>query len=348
MSVSWLAHKCGTTEDFLWMLARNSALMYKPPRKQAKKGGIGSRDIDAPKQQYKRILKRITKILTSNIRHHPAAHGGVPGRSSFTSARPHCGAKFIVTRDIENCYPSISSRELHKAFRLLGASPTFAKFLSGIMTVHDRIPQGGPPSSLALNLYFLRMDDHFYRKSKSQRSKYRRFADDFVISTNSREKAIALGNELDHAITHRNLKISERKREKKGLLAGDQLKEIHSLVVNSRRGLKPKSGHLQKGHELAERYARSCRCAKPADLPLLADLRRRVAGMMYYFRQADFGPALHIRRMLEHADQKVLLMLLKRGLQPHKNKWWLVHRTRNEPQRLLHLWESKTELRRTA
>ena len=341
MSVSWLADECGTTEDFLWMLARDSTLMYKPTREQLKQGGNGYREIDPPKQQYKRILRKITKVLSSNMKYHPAAHGGVPGRSSFTSAKPHCGAKFIVTRDIKNCYPSISPQALFKAFRLLGASPTFAKFLSAIMTVHEHIPQGGPPSSLALNLYFLRMDDHFYRKSKSQGSNYIRFADDFVISTNSRKKAIALENELDHGIKHRNLKINEKKREKKGLLAGDQLKEIHSLVVNSRRGLKPKSEHVKKGLDLAERYARCCRCAKLADLPFLADLRQRAAGMMYYFRQADFSPARHIRKMLEHADKKVLLMLLKKGLQPYKNKWWLVHTTRNEPQRLLRLWHLK-------
>jgi hypothetical protein len=348
MTVSWLADECGTTEDFLWTLAKNSTLMYQPTRKEPKKGGRGFREIDPPKQQYKRVLRRITKVLSSNIKHHPAAHGGVPGRSSFTSARPHCGAKFIVTRDVKDCYPSISPGQLFKAFRLLGASPAFAKFLSALMTVHQHIPQGGPPSSLALNLYFFRMDDHFYRRSRSQESNYGRLADDFVISTNSRKKAIALESELDHAIKHRRLEINEKKREKKGLLAGDQLKEIHSLVVNSRRGLKPKTEHIKKGLELATHYARCCRCAKLTDLAYLADLRQKVTGMMYYFRQADFSPARHIRMVLEHADKKVLRMLLKKGLQPHKNKWWLVHATRNEPQRLMHLWESKTQLRSTA
>jgi hypothetical protein len=180
--VSWLADECGTTEDFLWILAKDSKVMYKPTRRQVKKGGRGYREIDAPKQEYKRILKRVTKVLSSHIRHHPAAHGGVPGRSSFTSARAHCGAKFVVTRDIKDCYPSISRKELFRAFRLLGASRPFAKFLSSIMTVHERIPQGGPPSCLALNLCFLRMDDHFYRRAESQHSNYRRLADDFVIS----------------------------------------------------------------------------------------------------------------------------------------------------------------------
>lgn len=344
MTVEWLAEECGTTGDFLWILAKDSTFMYKPPRKQLKRSGNGYREIDPPKHQYKRILRKITKVLSSNMRHHPAAHGGVPYRSSFTSAKPHCGAKFIVTRDIRECYPSISSQNLFRSFRLLGASLSFAKFLSAIMTVHNHIPQGGPPSSLALNLYFRRMDDHFYRRAQSQGGNYRRFADDFVISNNSRKKAVALESELDHSISHRGLEVNEKKREKKGFLSGDQLKEIHSLVVNCRRGLKPKREHIAKGLQLAEHYARCCTCAKPADLPSLAKLRQRATGMMYYFRQADFSPARHIRNMLEHADKKVLRMLQSRGLQPHKNKWWLVHATRNEPQRLLCLWEPSAQV----
>jgi hypothetical protein len=343
MTVEWLAKKCKAPASLLWKLARDTTVMYKPTRPQRKLGG-GYREIDAPKIDYKNLLKRITKILSVNIRHHPAAHGGVPGRSSFTSARPHCGAKFIVTRDVKNCYPSITPEMLLCAFTKLGATGAFAKFLSSIMTVHGRIPQGGPLSSLALNLYMFRVDDHLYGRAKAKGGRYRRFADDFVISVNTYEKAVVLSGELDYRIRQKNLQINEKKREEKGFLAGDKLKDIHSLIVNSKRGLRPKKEHVQKGLELAIRYARSCCCATPSDLPFLADLRQRTTGMMYYLRQADFSPAPHIRRMLEHADRKVLWMLLRKGLQPYKNKWWVVHKTKNEPLRLLNLWERRKNL----
>jgi len=320
------------------MLAKDTTVMYKETRHQLKPGG-GYRIIDPPKKEYKHILKRITKVLTFNIKHHPAAHGGVPGRSSFTSARLHCGAKFVITRDIKDCYPSITPEKLFNAFIKLGASPDFAKFLSSIMTVHGRIPQGGPLSSLALNLYMMRMDDHLFKKARSKGGHYGRLADDFVISVDKRKKAIGLGNELDHAIRHRNLQINEKKLCQKGLMAGDRVKEIHSLIVNSRRGLKPKREHISKGIELATRYARRCRCSTPRDLPFLANLRQRVTGMMYYLRQADFTPAQHMRRMVEYADKKVLKMLLPKNLHPYKNKWWLTN-SKNEPERLLKLWEN--------
>jgi hypothetical protein len=348
MTVEWLAEKCNAPASLLWKLAKNTVLMYKPTRSEKKPSG-GHRDIDAPKLEYKKLLKRLTKILSRNIKHHPAAHGGVTGRSSFTSARPHCGAKFIVTRDIKDFYPSVSPKDLFRAFIKLGATYEFAKFLSSIMTVHCRIPQGGPLSSLSVNLYMLRLDDHLYKRVRAKSGRYGRLTDDFVISVNTREKALALSKELDYRIRQKHLQINEKKREKKGLLGGDKLKDIHSLIVNSKRGLRPKKEHIKKGLELAIRYARCCSCATPLDLLFLADLRQRTAGMMYYLRQADFSPARHIRRMLEAGDSRVLLMLLKRGLQPYKNKWWLVHIgrngplhiRRNEPLRLLNLWKKR-------
>jgi hypothetical protein len=128
-----------------------------------------------------------------------------------------------------------------------------------------------------------------------------------------------------------------------------RVKEIHSLIVNSRRGLRPRRPHINKALGLAEYYARRARQAEPQELPYLAALRARAYGMMYYCRQADFSPARHLRRMLAHADQKVLRMLRARGLYPHKNKWWVVVRKgRNEPERLVSLWNKQQRLQSCA
>lgn len=196
-------------------------------------------------------------------------------------------------------------------------------------------------SSLAVNLFFLRMDDHFYRKARNSKSRYGRLTDDFVMSGDCRDTALAFGAELDHAISNRNLRINEKKREEKGFLDGHQLKDLHSLIVNSRRGIRPKDAHIKKALGLAQHYARRAKLAKPEELPYLADLRQRSYGMMYYCRQADFSPATHLKRVLSHADRKVLRMLHLKGLYPHKNKWWVVCKSRNEPQRLVALWEKQ-------
>lgn len=344
MTVEGLAQASGKPVDLLCKLARDTSIMYKPTRRQKKRGGVGYREIDPPRREYKDTLRKLARVLASTIKQHPAAHGGVRGRSSFTSARLHCGAKFIVTRDVSQCYPSVKTGQLRRVFCAIGASPSFAVFLSSIMTVHGRLPQGGPLSSLALNLYLLRTDDHLYQMARASRGNFGRLADDFVMSTDSRKVALAFGNEIDHAIAQQQLTVNERKRRDRGFLAGHQLKDIHSLIANSRRGVRPKQEHIAEALGLANYYARRVMCAQPNDLPCLADLRARCHGWMYYFRQADFSPAKHLRHMLTSADAKIVRMLSRKGLVAYKNKWWLVQRGRtgqNEPQRLAAEWQKR-------
>ena len=67
--------------------------------------------------------------------------------------------------------------------------------------------------------------------------------------------------------------------------------------------------------------------------------------MMYYCRQADFSPSTHLKRVLATADAKILRMLNAKGLHAHKKKWWvIVPNRRNEPQRLVALWEKQKRL----
>jgi len=322
LSVDWLAVEIGTPADFLWTMSRDSEQMYKPSREQKMKGGK-IRIIDPPRRQYRRLLRRINRVLAEAVGVHEAWHGGVKGRSSFTSARKHLGKPFLVTRDIRECFPSIGPEDLFRAFRRVGADSRFAAFLSGIMTVRGRIPQGGPLSNLAVNLFFLRQDGHLLNVARSKGAAYSRLTDDFVVSTRSRVDASVMAAEIDHQIEGRGLTISGKKRYQKGLILGNRRKEIHSLVVNSRRGVRLKQAHVQEALTVTERYARRCACATPSDLVQLATLRQRASGWVYYMRQADQSPARHLASMLSAADSKVLTMLREKGLCPHKGKWWI-------------------------
>lgn len=329
LSVDWLAGQCGCSVDMLWALSRDSKQMYNPERGQLKPNG-GTRMIDPIKREYRSLLRRTGKALHRKIGVHDSWHGGTPGRSSFTSARRHQGCRFLITRDVTNCFGSVNPSMLMKAFRRLGASSEFARFLSDLMTVRGRIPQGGPLSNLALNLFFLRQDGHLHRFAQTKGGNYGRLTDDFAVSMATREKALKTGSELDRAIEGRGLKVNERKRDKRGLIAGDRGKELHSLKISSKRRISPKHDHKQKAVTAAEKYARKCACATPNDVARLSGLRKEVTGWMYYMQQADRSPARHLAHMVMVADSKVLRMLRGRGLAT-RNKWW----TEAEVRRLL-------------
>ena len=343
MAVREIAGILQVQEGTLWKLARKPELMYHPTRKDPKPGG-GVRLIDPPLKEYKPLLRKLTRVLANRIAPHPCAHGGIARRSSFTSAARHCGGRVIATRDVRNCYPSVGRQAVRRELIALGASDELAQFLSGIMTVHDRLPQGGPLSSLALNLFLMRSDEELRRKTRSRGGQYTRLADDFVASADSRQKAEVAGAEFDRVIQSQGLKVNSRKRKRRGLLLAHQRHEIHSLIINSRRGTRPKDQHIQLILALAQRYARRSHSATVNDLVPLAELRRRVAGHMYYQRQATFSPARHVARILKLSDSRILAMVKANGLYPHKNKWWLKSNSLDEAARLTFLFGLRRSL----
>lgn len=322
ITVAWLVASAGLPLRLLHDLASDSEAMYKPTRRQPKKGG-GTRLIDPVRREYRSVLRRLGKALAKMLGVHPAWHGGARGRSTFTSARLHLGAKFIVTRDVKNCFPEINRKKMRNALRGLGARPELADFLSCIMTVRDRLPQGGPLSNLALNLFFLRQDEHLMKFAQAKGGEYGRLVDDFVMSAPSWKAGVQFGRMLDTAIESRGLTVNGKKRKARGLLRGDQLKEIHSLIVNSRRGVRPKKEHKRRAIELAELYARRCKCATPRDVPDIASLRQHVTGWMYYLGQCDRSPAQHISHMISAGDAIIRGMLKRSGRNPSRGKWWL-------------------------
>ena len=70
------------------------------------------RRIDAPKYELKKILKRINKTILCRFRLPKNVKGGVKGESIFTNAFPHLGSSYYLNLDVEQFFPSISSKDI--------------------------------------------------------------------------------------------------------------------------------------------------------------------------------------------------------------------------------------------
>src|SRR4051794_15482660 len=105
----------------------------------------------------KRMFKRLHAWFQANRLAHPAAHGGVRKRSCFTSARLHL-ARHTWTRDVADCFPSVSEELFRAELLALGFSAETAHILTRLCIVRGGIPQGSPISNDALNLYLWRVD----------------------------------------------------------------------------------------------------------------------------------------------------------------------------------------------
>lgn len=338
MTVADIAAALEMSESALWRLARNMQDAFWPTRRKRVRGKV--REIDAPKPVAKRILRKLHRFLQRTVRPHPCAHGGAKSRSCFTSARRHLGRRYVVTRDVRDCYPSISQSELKRRLRRMGFRSDVALLLSLLCTVRGRVAQGSPVSADALNMYLYDADRALAAACGYKGAQYSRTYDDLVISVQSPAMAEWPGDAMRKQIEKHGLSINTRKLRKNGFQARHQEQRVHNLRVNNKRGVTIVPEQSAKALALAESYLRGAKVVSADSLESLAYKRSKLAGWMYYTRQADFGPARQVRRLLEAGDRHVIHVLAKYGLSARRNKWWITTNQRNVPRCLAKSWKA--------
>lgn len=327
------------TESQCWAFARNMDASFKPTRMQLV--GKKERPIDAPYDAPKRKLKRLHRWFQKRKLFHPVAHGGISGRSCFNSARRHLGKKFVWTRDASNCYPSVHPSIFKAELKRLGFRHDTASLMTMLCTLRDKIPQGSPASGDALNLLFARADQHAASFAGANNLSHTRVADDFVVSGNSKVLGDRLVRIIEEEVATRGININDKKRRESGFQPRSKPQTVHSIRVDNRRGTQISDAHRRIAIEVAASYVASCRGLQPQSLGATAAKRLRLHGYVYYFRQAKFSAAKHLRQQLELGDRIVARKLKAVRISANKNKWWVVNRKRNEPKRIARVWESR-------
>jgi len=339
LSVETVAKAVGVQPETLWAISREPKRHYRKPRYEQTAGGK-VRLIEEPKPHLKHLLRRLHRFLQRSLKWHPNAHGGICRRSCFSSAGQHTGRKFVVQRDVKNCYPSISTEGLRKRLRSLGFRSDVAHLLAGLMTVDGHIPQGSPVSSDALNLYLWNADHAVYSTAGSIGASSSRVYDDFVTSCDSHRHARRLAAFLDRQIVTHALSANERKKRDHGFNPPHRRQRVHNLEVKRKAGVGIPAEQARLALEWAESYVRTARCVSPDTLEIAARKRQKSIGHHGYCRQARFGPARHVRRLIEQGDRLVRRRLLRADV-TRKRKWWVISRTRDEPRRLETLWRKR-------
>ena len=150
-----------------------------------------------------RILKPIE--LPENI------HGGVNKKSNITNAKVHQGNKYVFVTDLQDFYPSISSKMVYDSFLTQGFSNYMSGFLCKLTTWKYCLPQGTPTSTHISNLVFLKTDHILIEFCKKHEITYTRYIDDLTFSSqkNFQDKI----SEILDIITKDGYKLSYRKTQ---------------------------------------------------------------------------------------------------------------------------------------
>lgn len=156
--------------------ARNYYRVFDIPK------GRSSRRIEAPKVGLKIIQKWVSFHLAKAVRLPDCVHGFVTGRSFVSAASAHCGAEWVMSLDIRDFFPSVSSQRLFEPLQEVGYQRHSIETLLRLCTLQDHLPQGAPSSPVLSNLAFLRTDSELVQLAASQGCVYTRYADDLVFS----------------------------------------------------------------------------------------------------------------------------------------------------------------------
>lgn len=223
--------------------------------------------IEAPKSQLRRMQRKLLHELLERVPFHPAAHGGVRGRSAVTHASLHTGRRVVAQFDLADFFPSITFKRVSGFFVALGYRRELARELAALTTtttpeellalqsLHsggDRVvfhqlvmrlrerhlPQGAPTSpALANHLTFL-LDQRLTEAAKSMGLTYSRYVDDLAFSGDVPISLERLERIVESNVISEGFALRHRKSR---LQTNSTQQRVTGLVVNA----KPQPGRKE-------------------------------------------------------------------------------------------------------
>ncbi len=300
------------TPEMVLELAENPRKGFHPAGMRPVNGKM--RLITRPKRAWKVSYSWLGAFLRKEFRYHSSAHGSVPGRSPFTAAREHLGQKNLLCRDVKNAFPNVKSDRFYLELLALGFNPEIARLLTKLLLPDGYLPQGGPASNAAIDLFFYRVDCDIAHELSVLRAKYTRFTDGLDVSFNEGSYQAAVAQVIEKNLNRLGLSINLKKLDDCGWQPQNKEQIVCGVRVNSCKGTQlPRSAlkTLIAGCESLERGSRS---VAPHTIVGLAKKRRSIQGWLNQAGQADLAPIRELQRRVRNADENVRRVLHKCGL----------------------------------
>lgn len=202
-----------------------------------KKKSGGERQINAPANGLRSILRVLNVIFQCCAIPHETANGFVLKKSIVTNAKRHLNKHYVYNIDLKDFFHSFDRNRLKMAlmrepFSLNGDKEPVAFIIASLCThpllIDDTLkvvlPQGSPTSPTLTNLLCLKLDRRLNGLAKKIGADYSRYADDITFSS------------------HRNVFNSESFiKELKRIIMDDQ-----DLMINDKKTRLQKFGYRQE------------------------------------------------------------------------------------------------------
>lgn len=134
---------------------------------------------------YKTLARRLDVFFGAFQKGYPhdRAFGYRPRRNILENAAVHSGHRYLLRTDIEDFFPSITSRNVQALFESLGVKPAIAELLARFVTIDGALPLGLPTSPVISNAVALPLDLALNNLALSFSAVYSRYSDDLSFSS---------------------------------------------------------------------------------------------------------------------------------------------------------------------
>jgi RNA-directed DNA polymerase len=162
------------------------------------------RRIKPPIKKVKSLQKKILNEILINYPIGECVYGLASDHGILNNAMRHQknSENCLVSLDLKNFFPTISAKNVERAFRKMGFNADCARTLTLICTVENAVPQGAPTSPYISALVLSDLDKKIFDYCRKNKIIYTRYFDDLCLS--------------GLKVTERNVRYIQRLVEKAG------------------------------------------------------------------------------------------------------------------------------------
>jgi RNA-directed DNA polymerase len=193
-----------------------------------KKNG-SKRPISEPLPSLKEIQIWILRNILYKLPVSPFAKAYKLNSGLIENLKFHKKQPKVFTLDLENFFPSISSKSIEKVFLELGYSRMISRLLSKLCTRDKTLPQGAPTSPSLSNLIFKDADVLISSFCIERKIRYTRYADDLSFSGDFDEKELL--EKVTVIVENLDLHINTAKTK---LMTPNMRQTVTGIVVNEK------------------------------------------------------------------------------------------------------------------
>ena len=211
----------------IYQLSIHSENYYKTYEIRKKSGKL--RTISQPSRKLKGLQSWLLIHILNNVKVSNSCKGFEKNSSTLDNALPHKGANTVLSMDLKDFFPTITSKQVFNIFRKLGYNNLVSTIFSNICTYKGELPQGSPCSPKLANLSAWNLDLRIQGYVGKRGINYTRYADDLTFSGLNPSNVVKIIPMIKEIIESENFQINNSKTR----IAGSAREKIVTGLVLS-------------------------------------------------------------------------------------------------------------------